>query len=539
MKKSFLFVFIFICVVFVNSQTPFQFCFKQMNYTGSGLTTPRGITSADFNGDGKVDLAATNQGANNISILFGIGTGSFSTIVNYGVGNSPWGITSADFNGDGKADLAIANWGGTDISVLLGTGTGSFASALSFTVGYNTREIISADFNGDGKADLATTYFFGTDVSILLGTGTGSFATAVNYSVGSSPWGLTSNDFNGDGKLDLATANWGSNNVSILLGTGIGTFSTVTNYSVGNSPQGITSGDFNGDFKPDLAVTNYGPLGGGNVAILLGTGNGNFGTATHCSSGTNPGGITCSDLTGDGNLDLAVIDFGGSMIYFLEGNGAGIFTWAKNFAFASGSQIIAKDINGDGKSDLVSTAYSMNTIPILLNAEPPSLTISSNPSNLCVGEPMTLSASGAYQYAWSANGVITPTIYTSNNSTVFIANTTSTYVVMGISAMTSCTANAIAQVSISACTGEIATNERQDQFSIFPNPAKSNITFYIPFGEHITIFIYNLVGQLILQCENSTDLHSIDISDLNEGFYLYKIVTKNKLYSGKFWKIID
>src|ERR1035437_1766627 len=86
----------------------------------------------------------------------------------FAVGTNPYSVTSADFNGDGKKDLATANGASNNISVLLGTGTGSFGTATNF-VGTYPMSVVSADFNGDGKLDLATVNAnsVGT-VSILL-----------------------------------------------------------------------------------------------------------------------------------------------------------------------------------------------------------------------------------------------------------------------------------------------------------------------------------------------------------------------------------
>jgi hypothetical protein len=164
-------------------------------------------------------LAITNFGGNDVSVLLGSGTGTFAPAVNYAAESGPRSVTSADFNGDGKADLAIAKANSGNISVLLGSSTGTFAPKVNYAVGSNPFSVTSADFNGDGKADLATAGYSNGNVSVLLGSGTGTFATAVNYSVGSNPFSLTSADFNGNGNADLAIANYGGNNVSVLLNT--------------------------------------------------------------------------------------------------------------------------------------------------------------------------------------------------------------------------------------------------------------------------------------------------------------------------------
>jgi len=136
------------------------------------------------------------------------------------VGVGPVSVTSADFDGDGKADLAVANTNSNNVSILKNNGNGTFAVAANYGVGSYPSSVISADFDGDGKADLAVANNSFNSVSILKNNGNGTFAAAVNYGVGSNPRSVTSADFDGDGKADLAVANVSSNSVSILINKG-------------------------------------------------------------------------------------------------------------------------------------------------------------------------------------------------------------------------------------------------------------------------------------------------------------------------------
>jgi len=125
----------------------------------------RSVTSADFNGDGKPDIAVVSDASNKAYVLLNTSTGfgninlSFAAAVNFSVGTSPQSITSADFDGDGKFDLAVANWSSNNVSVLLNStplpGTASFGAAANFAAGTNPVYITSADFDADGKPDLA------------------------------------------------------------------------------------------------------------------------------------------------------------------------------------------------------------------------------------------------------------------------------------------------------------------------------------------------------------------------------------------------
>jgi hypothetical protein len=114
-------------------------------------------------------------------------------------------ITVADFNGDGKPDLAVGGY------ILLGNGDGTFQNLL-FLGQYG--QVAAADFNGDGKVDLAQGS--GTDIAIFLGNGDGTFGLPVSFAAGNNPWFTAVGDFSGSGKPDLAVANQTSNNVSVL-----------------------------------------------------------------------------------------------------------------------------------------------------------------------------------------------------------------------------------------------------------------------------------------------------------------------------------
>ena len=168
---------------------------------------PRSVAAADFNGDGKGDVAVANIISNDVSVLFGTDNGNFQSPVNYPVGSGPLSVVVGDFNGDGKQDLVTANSESNDVSVLLGTGAGTFQAATSFAAGgLFPKSVAVGDFNNDARQDLAVVNQHSTHISILLGTGTGSFQVAVNFPAGGFLREVAVGDFNGDGNQDLALA---------------------------------------------------------------------------------------------------------------------------------------------------------------------------------------------------------------------------------------------------------------------------------------------------------------------------------------------
>ena len=194
------------------------------------------------------------------------------------------------------------------------------------------------------------------------------FSPAVNYEVIGNTNSLAVADFNGDGNLDLVTANVG-NNVSVLLGNGNGTFGTATSFSIGAAPvvsypEEVAVGDFNGDGKPDLVTANP---GSNNVSVLLGNGGGAFGAAMNFSVGRYPFSVAVGDFNGDGKLDLVTANANGNNVSVLLGNGNGTFGAAANFSVGVNPAWVAMgDFSGDGKLDLVTANHLGNNVSVLL-----------------------------------------------------------------------------------------------------------------------------------------------------------------------------
>ncbi|HUS36906.1 MAG TPA: VCBS repeat-containing protein [Verrucomicrobiae bacterium] len=155
-------------------------------------TNSQAVATGDFNNDGKLDLAVADSGSfsagdGSISILLGNGNGTFQTAIHYFAGPDPVFVTTLDFNGDGKLDLAVRGFLGLSVAVLHGNGDGTFAPPIYFGALNDSLfgVIAIGDLNGDGKPDAAVLNLDAT-VSIMLGTCTMSAPPALAFGLSNS-----------------------------------------------------------------------------------------------------------------------------------------------------------------------------------------------------------------------------------------------------------------------------------------------------------------------------------------------------------------
>jgi len=153
-------------------------------------------------------------------LLVGGPGATFGAPHQFAAGNHPRGITTADFNGDGWADIATANWGSLDVTVLYGLPGGDFSAPEAYLLGTSPYDIVAGDFNLDTFQDLAVTGLGTKSVFMLYGKSTGSFTLdSTSYPVGGWCWYVNAADLDNNGGLDLVVSNGMDDTVSVLYNT--------------------------------------------------------------------------------------------------------------------------------------------------------------------------------------------------------------------------------------------------------------------------------------------------------------------------------
>jgi len=368
---------------------------------------PSAVAAADFNGDGKLDLAVTS--ASSVIVLMGNGNGTFQPLVTYAAGGtSPGSMVVDDFDADGNLDIVLLNVSSNNISMLRGNPGGTFKPAVvstgaPATSSYSAGYIAYSDLNHDGKLDLVVRYASKDIVSLFLGKGDGSFQTSRDYVapdnssslaivplkdgkflffmrdrvtkdtiimiapgdgtlsatpaafVGSSLTGIAAGDVNGDIRPDIVVADRNNSRLAVLINTGTDSFASPAYSPLPSPALGVAVGDLNGDGRSDVvtALTN------GTVGVQLGTAGGALGAVASFAAGTRPTKPRLIDLNRDGKLDLVVV----SESYYLSadaslsvllGNGDGTFQSASTRRTAAASFSVG-DFNNDQKLDLAVT----------------------------------------------------------------------------------------------------------------------------------------------------------------------------------------
>jgi hypothetical protein len=326
-----------------------------------------GIALADFNADGKLDVAMGDGFSTSGGIILGNGDGTFRPLSI--VKSVPNSFAVADFNLDSKPDLvgvSFSNQSGNG-GVLLGNGNGTFQNTRPFVVDPQSGPIAAADLNGDGKPDVVTGSTLGR-MSVLLGNGDGTFQPRLTYATMRATTARIA-DVNNDQKPDIIIANQRDDLVGVYLGNGNGTFQAPRSVSIG-FVQDIALADVNGDGALDLLATNAYNA----VYRSFGSGDGSFQTPTLFQSLNNPGPVAAADFNGDGIMDIVAgkgqlpTASSAGILFGREGG-----DYAPEVTFAAGfplGAIAVADINNDTRPDLIGlNPFNGRNVVFLVNGK--------------------------------------------------------------------------------------------------------------------------------------------------------------------------
>jgi hypothetical protein len=442
---------------------------------------PSCLTSGDFDGDGNADIAFGNSDAADlyVGILKGNGSGGFLPQIKYAIADAPTVIITADFNLDGKADIAtnfintdafnvlyygaplvttltplanainvnptddvivtldqnIALTNYTDGIAIHGSSSGKLSTSTSvagnvltadplatflpneliqvslippylesnkfvpiphpyvyefrvksspgpgtFVLSAATpvnadqpRELLTGDFNNDSKLDVLIQEWFGGNVILAQGDALGGFLTTTGFSIGANMKEMVSGDFDGNGCLDFAVAIGGATNeIKVVLNPGCSPSVPFTYTCSGTALEGLTGGDLDGDGDLDLAVVSY---TSGLVEIFANDGSGTFVSGGTIAAGGSLSDITCTDIDGDYDLDLAVVDAATTNYRLLVNNGNLSFVLSSWLSTGSLNPREILGINLDADADMDLAVLHNNQITIMKNNGSGSFTV--------------------------------------------------------------------------------------------------------------------------------------------------------------------
>ena len=354
-----------------------------------GLKTAFNMEVGDFNGDGNLDAVVGSSIGTGFAVVPGSGDGTFGTATTFTTASNPFTVATGDLTGDNKTDFIFQMYDNyanlVAINQTLLGGVFNFTSPAAPTAlpapDYPETPALG-DLNEDGKLDIVQPgYADGTGqadaVNVRMGNGDGTFQAASQPFTSPTPGKGTMvaaiADVNGDGHLDVVVGMRGQTqqgSILTALGNGDGTFhmpaTPRTFTGTLFDPTALVLADLNGDAHLDAITVNT----TADVSVMLGNGDGTFGTATVDSSLHGYDGAV-ADLNGDGINDIAVADpWSNDAIDVELGNGDGTFGAVTNFALPAGSWpygIAMADVNGDGLKDILTSTYGTQSLDVMIN----------------------------------------------------------------------------------------------------------------------------------------------------------------------------
>jgi hypothetical protein len=324
---------------------------------------PQQIMIADLDADGSPDVVTANipqSYGGTLSVLRGRGDGRFDSSRDFPAGVFMRKPVAADFDEDGRLDLAAPCRVASSVLIYHGNGDATFGGGRSSPAGFKPASPAVADLDRDGLLDVIATRDLGDSIEVALADGPGIFHAGYAIAGGGAAY-LEVGDLNGDGRLDLVNTSGldGDSTVALRLGNGDGTFQPATHWNVGPWPDHIEIVDLDEDGRLDLIVSNSGGFAatdtGHTVSVLLGNGDGTFEPRSAFETGDRrPAEMEVADFDRDGHEDLAVLNHGSTpRLSILFGDGHGALAPRPAFPMQDAASFGVGDLTEDGIPDLV------------------------------------------------------------------------------------------------------------------------------------------------------------------------------------------
>ena len=256
-----------------------------------------GVDVGDYNGDGHLDFAVASL-MTGVHVYRNTGNGVFTLWAQMAVSMEPTHIASADFNGDGRLDLVLGNVDAAQVYLNNGAGFTPGVYLDNFPDG--VQGIATGDFDNDGQPDFATT---GRLLSVYRNLGGGASFAKTAYLAGENQVGIKTADMDGDGRLDITVSNYLANSVSVYSNDGTGHFPDKREWGVGMAPNSHSIGDVNGDGQPDI-VAAASQLSQTTVNVVLNGGQRNYVARRDYGMLGAANGVDYADFDKDGYRDV-------------------------------------------------------------------------------------------------------------------------------------------------------------------------------------------------------------------------------------------
>lgn len=360
----------FILTVTADSLVPFA---VPASFSISKEDGSSSLASADFNGDGKIDVVSVGGFPGSLVLLKGNGDGTFQAGVPVDGGSPYFARTpfAADYDRDGDVDLLTREFDAPpagietegQVAVHLNDGAGNFTRQVivgGLTLGASAIQV--GELNGDGRPDFIR---WANSTTLVYHESLPGGGYAPPEVVSSSFTSLNATrfqleDIDADGDLDILAYDTTPRRLSIFRNDGAGNFGAPQQLTFAASTTVRAVADITGDGRPDILATDTATV------YYAQNSDGTFGARTVLSSiGSGVTRVVPTDLNQDGVVDLVFIQSNAPR--WAAGRGNGTFGTTQVLWASTGVQaIIAPDLDADGDLDIVVGTSTTNTAVTVL-----------------------------------------------------------------------------------------------------------------------------------------------------------------------------